>query len=104
MLEGGINLIPFAYSSLIFVASGAPQMVPSPPHKAPFPKITISFKTRTLGQFAPSFGCLVLIKLSASGGGLCPLTLDGQKQVGDSNLKKLAFMYVTFPVTYKAQS
>jgi len=45
LLKGGINLIPFAYSSLIFVASGAPQMVPFPSHKAPFPNLQfLSFK------------------------------------------------------------
>ena len=46
-VDDGINLIPFAYSSLIFVASGAPQMAPSPSHKAPFPKITISLIENT---------------------------------------------------------
>jgi len=70
LLEDGINLILFPYISLIFVAFGAPQMVLfSLPIRPLYTKLQfILFKIRTWGQFAPSFGCPILGKLSASGG------------------------------------
>jgi len=49
-LEGGINLIPFAYSSLIFVASEAAQMVSFP--------YSQSFSPHSISQWNTAHWCL----------------------------------------------